>query len=103
MSSHRNNKKGGHNKKRNSNADSPNRCRVTQKSDRTNKGSCKKSREHKDIPEYTITEDDVELIEEKVQDHVAKEYEEAENQRERIMKDLMEVRQVLEWIQDIQK
>jgi hypothetical protein len=42
------------------------------------------------------------LVAERVQDHTAEEYEEAENQRERIMKELMEVRQVLEWIQETQ-
>jgi hypothetical protein len=43
-------------------------------------GSHKKAKAHKDIPEYTITEDDVDLVEERVQDHAMEEYEEAENQ-----------------------
>jgi hypothetical protein len=95
-------RRGGHNDTRNPNDDSPTRCRATQKVDHTNRGSRKKAKAHKDIPEYTITEDDADLVAERVQDHVTEEYEEAENQRERIMKELTEVKQVLEWIQAAQ-
>jgi phosphoglycolate phosphatase-like HAD superfamily hydrolase len=62
-------------------------------------GLRKKAKAHKDILEYTITEDDADLVAERVQDHATEEYEEVENQRERIMKELAEVKQVLEWIQ----
>jgi hypothetical protein len=47
-------------------------------------GPCKKAKAHKQIPEYTITEDDVNLVAERVQDHAMDEFEEAENQRGRI-------------------
>jgi hypothetical protein len=52
-------------------------------------GPHKKAKAHKDIPKYTITKDDVDLVAERVQDHVVEEYEEVENQRERIMKELV--------------
>lgn len=39
-------------------------------------GVHKKMKAHKEVPEYTIIEDDAELVAERVQDHTAKEYEE---------------------------
>jgi hypothetical protein len=51
---------------------------------------------HKEVLEYTITEDDAELVMERVKDHVAEEYEEEEKQRERIMKEIIETMKVLE-------
>jgi NACalpha-BTF3-like transcription factor len=62
-------------------------------------GPHKKTKAHKDIPEYTINKDDVELVAKRVQYHMNEEYEEVENQREQIMKELKDVKQVLEWIQ----
>jgi hypothetical protein len=61
-------------------------------------GACKKMKVHKEVPEYTITEDDAELVTGKVQDHTIEEYEEEEKQRERIMQELTEVKKVLEKI-----
>jgi hypothetical protein len=61
-------------------------------------GACKKMKVHKEVPEYTITKDDAELVTERVQDHTIEEYEEEEKQRERIMQELTEVRKVLEKI-----
>jgi hypothetical protein len=40
----------------------------------------KKAKAHKDIPEYTIIEDDVDLVSERVKDNAAEEYEEVKNQ-----------------------
>jgi hypothetical protein len=58
----------------------------------------KKIKLHKIVPEYTITEDDAELVAKKVEDRASEEYEEAEKQKERIMQELMEVKKVLEEI-----
>jgi hypothetical protein len=52
----------------------------------------------KSHPEYTITEDDVDLVAEKVQDRVAEDVEEAKHQRGKIQDDLASIRQVLEKI-----
>jgi hypothetical protein len=62
-------------------------------------GVCKKMKVHKEVPQYTITKDDAELVMEKVQDHTAEAYEDAEKQREKIMQEMIEVKQVLEQIQ----
>jgi hypothetical protein len=42
------------------------------------RGASKKMKVHKDIPQYIITEDDAELVTERVQDHNTEEYEDAE-------------------------
>jgi hypothetical protein len=44
-------------------------------------GSRKKAKAHKKLPEYTITEDDTDLMEEKVQEHTTEEFEDAQHQR----------------------
>jgi hypothetical protein len=79
MSPRRRNKEGGHNNTRNpTNTTSqdigPPKRLIIQIG-----GSCKKAKAHKDISEYTITKDDVELVGERVQDGAVEEYEEAEN------------------------
>jgi hypothetical protein len=51
-------------------------------------GQCKKMKAHKSIPELTFTEDDVDLVIEKVQDHAAESWDDIEKQREEIMKKL---------------
>jgi NACalpha-BTF3-like transcription factor len=66
-------------------------------------GSRKKAKSHKKISEYTITEDDVDLVAERVQDHTMNEFEEAENQRGRIRNELDDIKQVLERIQAAQR
>jgi NACalpha-BTF3-like transcription factor len=43
-------------------------------------GSRKKAKAHKQLSEYTITEDDVDLVAERVQDRAAEEFEEAQHQ-----------------------
>jgi hypothetical protein len=43
-------------------------------------------------PEYTITEDDVDLVAERVQDHTIEEFEEVENQRGRIRNELVDIK-----------
>jgi hypothetical protein len=53
---------------------------------------------HKEAPEYTITKYVAELVAERVEDHVKKEYEEAKEQREIIIHELREVRHILEKI-----
>jgi len=55
-------------------------------------GAHKKSKVHREIPEYTITEDDSDLVAERVQDRTDEEYEEVEKQRETIMNELTEVK-----------
>jgi ribosome recycling factor len=61
-------------------------------------GAHKKMKVQKSVPKYTITEDDAKLVAEKVQDCTTDLFEEVEKQRESIMKELMEVKQVLEHI-----
>jgi flagellar biosynthesis chaperone FliJ len=58
---------------------------------------------HKQLPEYMITEDDADLVVEKVQDHAAEEFEEAQHQRGQIQDELEDIRQVLEQIRDQHK
>jgi len=60
---------------------------------------CKKIKVHKEIPQYTITKDDMELVIDKVHDRTVEEYNEAEKPRERIMQEMIEVKKVLEQIQ----
>jgi flagellar biosynthesis chaperone FliJ len=50
-----------------------------------------------------ITEDDVDLVVEKVQDHASKAFEEAKNQRGKIQDDLDGIKQVLEQIRTTQR
>jgi hypothetical protein len=59
-------------------------------------GSCKKEKVHKQLPEYTIMEDDADLMAERVQDHATKDFEEAQHQRGKIQDDLAGIKQVLE-------
>jgi prophage DNA circulation protein len=49
-------------------------------------GQRKKMKAHKNVPELTITEDDADMVVEKVQDHVAESWDDTENQREEIIK-----------------
>jgi hypothetical protein len=53
---------------------------------------------HKYPPENTITEDDADLVVEKVQDRVAEDFKEAKHQRGKIQDDLAGIKQVLEQI-----
>jgi hypothetical protein len=62
-------------------------------------GQRKNMKAHKDVPEFTITEDDAEMVEEKVQDHVAESWDDAEKQREEIIKKLSEVKETLVQLQ----
>jgi hypothetical protein len=59
-------------------------------------GSHKKAKAHKQLPEYTITEDDTDLMAEKVQECTAEEFEDTQHQRGRIQDELADIRQVLE-------
>jgi hypothetical protein len=58
-------------------------------------GECKKMKVHKEVPEYTITDHDEELVAKRLKDCATEEYEEAEKQRERIMQELTDLRKVL--------
>jgi hypothetical protein len=62
-------------------------------------GTQRKDKSHKQIPKYTIIEDDSNLIAEGVHDRVADEFEEVENQRGSIRNELAEIKKVLERIQ----
>jgi hypothetical protein len=62
-------------------------------------GQCKKMRVHKETPQLTITEDDAELVADKVQDRGEEALYVVESQREELMKNLMEVKEVLEILQ----
>jgi NACalpha-BTF3-like transcription factor len=41
-------------------------------------GQCKKMKAHKEVPQFTLTEDDIELVAEKVQDHMVESWYDAE-------------------------
>ena len=41
---------------------------------------------HKDVPKFTVTKDDVEMVAEKVQDDVAESWDEMVKKREKIIK-----------------
>jgi hypothetical protein len=62
-------------------------------------GQCKKMKVHKGVPELTLTEDDAELVAEKVQDHATEAWDDAEKKREEIIKKLTEVKDTLEQLQ----
>jgi hypothetical protein len=42
-------------------------------------------KEHKDVPKFTITEDDAKMVVEKVQDHVTESWDDMEKKREKII------------------
>jgi NACalpha-BTF3-like transcription factor len=43
---------------------------------------------HKEVPEYAITEDDVELVVEKVHDHAEEAHEEGKKKRHKILQEM---------------
>jgi hypothetical protein len=51
---------------------------------------------HKEVPQLTLTEDDAELVAEKLQDHMTEAWYDVENQREEIVKKLTEVKDALD-------
>jgi hypothetical protein len=59
-------------------------------------GQCKKMKAHKEIPQLTLTEDDAELIAEKVQDRMEESWYDVEKQREEIVNKLIEFKYALE-------
>jgi len=54
---------------------------------------------HKEIPQLALTEDDADLVEEKVQDCIAEAMYDVEKQREEIVKKLKEVKYALDQLQ----
>jgi hypothetical protein len=72
---------GGYNNTRNPLDNHPTGNNATQAANHTYRGSCKKAKAHKQFPEYTITEDDTDLMAEKVQEHAAEEFEDTQHQR----------------------
>jgi hypothetical protein len=54
---------------------------------------------HKEVPQLTLTEDDAELVVEKVQDHTTEAWYDVEKKREEIVKKLTEVKDALEQLQ----
>ena len=54
--------------------------------------SCNKTKAHKQILEYKITKDDVDLATKRVHDRTTKEYEEVKNQRGRIRNELDDIK-----------
>jgi hypothetical protein len=67
------------------------------------RGSRKKAKVHKQLPEYTNTEDNVNYMEERVQYYAAKEFEEAQHQQGKIQHVLVDISQVLEQIKVAQR
>jgi hypothetical protein len=66
-------------------------------------GSRKKAKAHKQPPEYTITEDDADLVVEKVQEHAVEEFKDAQHQKGQIQDELDDIRQVLEHIRRVHR
>jgi hypothetical protein len=66
-------------------------------------GSCKKAKAHKKIPEYTITEDDADLVAERVHDCKSRNLKRSSTKEYRIQNELADIRQVLEQIQVVQR
>ena len=60
------------------------------------RGICKNSKVHKQFPQYTITEDDINLMAEKVHECTNEEFEDSQHQRGRIQDELANIRHVLE-------
>jgi hypothetical protein len=58
---------------------------------------------HKTPPKYTITEDDVNHMGQMVQDQTSKDFDETQRQRDRIQDELVDMRQLLEQIIEIQR
>jgi hypothetical protein len=54
---------------------------------------------HKEIPQLALTEDNADLVEEKVQDRIAEAMYDVEKQREEIVKKLKEVKYALDQLQ----
>jgi hypothetical protein len=65
-------------------------------------GPRKKAKAHKQILEYTIIEDDVDLVADMLYDHAVEDFEEAKNQRGRIKNDFSGIKKFLEHIQAAQ-
>jgi hypothetical protein len=58
-------------------------------------GKLKKMKVHKGVCDLTLIEDDVELVEEKVQDHTIEVWYDAKKKREEVFKKLTEVKEAL--------
>jgi transcription initiation factor IIF auxiliary subunit len=65
-------------------------------------GVCKKSKVHRMPPEYTITEDDADLVAQMVQDHTVEDFDNAQCQRDRIEEELAYMRQLLQQLKETQ-
>jgi hypothetical protein len=52
-------------------------------------------KEHKTPPKYTITEEDVDMVTQMIQDHIVKDFDNVECQRDRIEEELEYMRQLL--------
>jgi hypothetical protein len=59
-------------------------------------GARKKSKAHRTPPEYTITEDDADMVAQMVQDRIVEEFDNAQHQRDRIEEDLAYMRHLLQ-------
>jgi hypothetical protein len=58
-------------------------------------GVCKKMKAHRTPPEYTITEDDADMVAQMVQDRTVEDFENVVCQRDRIEEELAYMRQLL--------
>jgi hypothetical protein len=56
-------------------------------------------KEHKNVPEFTIIEDDAEMVENKFQYRIAKSMDDMEKQREKIIQKLSELKKTLDQLQ----
>jgi hypothetical protein len=65
-------------------------------------GVRKKAKAHKMPPEYTIAEDDADLVAERTHVREFEEFEDTQHQRDRIQNKLADMRQVLEYIREAQ-
>jgi hypothetical protein len=57
-------------------------------------GARKKAKAHKTPPEYTITEDDADMVAQMIQDRTIEDFENVVRQRDRIEEELAHIRQL---------
>jgi hypothetical protein len=72
----------------NTSESTPHETRPPKRSITHTRGLCKKEKVHKQLPEYTIIEDDTKLMPKRVQDHAIDDFEEAQHHRIKIQDDL---------------
>jgi hypothetical protein len=63
-------------------------------------GCTKKAKEHKKTPEYTIIEDDADIVVQMIQDHTFKDFDNVVRQTEKIEEEVAHIRQLLKQLRE---